>query len=94
MPGGRIYIREGARPAPGSEGERQLVEEMELYGTLESPFDPAYLEEVVAKAGFTEVRRFVEVDELVEVGDVGGMFSRMREQFSYRSAGGRPRRTS
>ena len=84
VPGGRIYIREGARPAPGSEGERQLVEEMELYGTLESPFDPAYLEEVVARAGFTEVRRFVEVDELVEVGDVGGMFSRMREQFSYR----------
>ncbi len=84
VPGGRIYIREGARPAPGSEGERQLVEEMELYGTLESPFDPAYLEEVVAKAGFTDVRRFVEIDELVEVGDVGGMFSRMREQFSYR----------
>jgi SAM-dependent methyltransferase len=84
VPGGRIYIREGARPAPGSEGERQLIEEMELYGTLESPFDPAYLEEVVAKAGFTDVRRFVEVDELVEVGDVGGMFNRLRKQFSYR----------
>ena len=75
VPGGRIYIREGARPAPGSEGERQLIEEMEVYGTLESPFDPAYLEEVVAQAGFTDVRRFVEIDELVEVGDVGGMFN-------------------
>jgi SAM-dependent methyltransferase len=84
VPGGRIYIREGARPAPGSEGERQLIEEMEHYGTLESPFDPAYLEEVVAKAGFTSVRRFVEVDELVEVGDIGGMFNRMREHLSYR----------
>ena len=84
VPGGRIYIREGARPAPGSEGERQLVEEMEVYGTLESPFDPAYLEEVVGRAGFTDVRRFVEVDELVPIGDVGGMFNRMREHVSYR----------
>ena len=84
VPGGRIYIREGARPTPGSEGERQLIEEMELYGTLESPFDPAYLEEVAGRAGFTDVRRFVEIDELVEVGDVSGMFNRMREQLSYR----------
>jgi SAM-dependent methyltransferase len=84
VPGGRIYIREGARPAPGSEGERQLIEEMELYGTLESPFDPSYLEEVVGQAGFTDVHRFVEIDELVEVGDVGGMFNRAREQLSYR----------
>ena len=55
-----------------------------MYGTLESPFDPAYLEEVIAQAGFTDVRRFVEVDELVEIGDVGGMFNRMREHLSYR----------
>jgi SAM-dependent methyltransferase len=84
VPGGRIYIREGARPAPGSAVERQLIEEMELYGTLESPFDPAYLDEVVEKAGFIDARRFVEIDELVEVGDVRGSFGRMREQLSYR----------
>ncbi len=30
------------------------------------------------------MRRFVEVDELVEIGDVGGMFNRMREHLSYR----------
>jgi SAM-dependent methyltransferase len=90
VPGGRIYIREGARPAPGSEGERQLIEEMEVYGTLESPFDPAYLEQVVGQAGFTDVQRFVEFDELVEVGDVGGMFNRMREQLSYRLGRGAP----
>ena len=84
VPGGRIFIREGAKPAPGSEGERQLVEEMEHYGTLESPFDPAYLEEVVEAAGFTAVQRFVELDELVEVGDVGGMLGRVREQLTYR----------
>lgn len=84
VPGGRIYIREGARPAPGSEGERQLIDEMEHYGTLESPFEPDYLEEVVEKAGFTAIRRFVEFDELVEVGDVGGMVGRVREHLAYR----------
>ena len=94
VPGGRIYIREGARPAPGSEGERQLVEEMELYGTLESPFDPAYLEEVVTKAGFTDVRRFVG-------GRRAGRGRRRRQAVgvraswvSYRAAAGCPRRTS
>jgi len=84
VPGGRIYIREGARPTPGSAGEHQLIEEMEQYGTLESPFDPDYLEEVVEKAGFTAIRRFVELDELVPVGDVGGMLGRVSEQLAYR----------
>jgi SAM-dependent methyltransferase len=65
-PGGRIYIHEGVRPEPGSEGERFLIEEMQAYGTLESPFDPGYLVEVVQQAGFGQVRRFAAVDELLE----------------------------
>jgi hypothetical protein len=40
---------------------------MERFGTLESPFDPDYLVEVVERAGFTNVRRLVEVDELVDL---------------------------
>ena len=40
-------IREGARPARGSEGEQALIEEMRVRKTLESPFDPRYLLEVV-----------------------------------------------
>lgn len=84
VPGGRIYIREGARPPAGSEGERQLIREMEEYGTLESPFDPDYLEEVVRGAGFVDLRRFVEVDELLDVADTRGLVARVREYAAYR----------
>jgi SAM-dependent methyltransferase len=84
VPGGRIYIREGARPAPGSEGEQQLIREMEQYGTLESPFDPDYLERVVRDAGFSDVRRFVEIDELLDIGDTRGLLARVRDYAGYR----------
>src|SRR5919202_582460 len=70
VPGGRIYIREGAKPPPGSEGERNLIEEMREHETLESPFDPDYLVDVVARAGFEEVKRLLVVDEIVDVADV------------------------
>jgi SAM-dependent methyltransferase len=59
----------GCEPPPGSEGERNLLEEMERFGTLESPFDPEYLVSVVEEAGFVNVRRLVEVDELVDVAE-------------------------
>ena len=58
----------------GSPGEQSLIEEMERYGTLESPFDPEYLEEVVVRAGFVQVRRFAEVDELVDLSVHRGRF--------------------
>jgi SAM-dependent methyltransferase len=77
VPGGRIYVHEGVRPEPGSAGERELIEEMERHGTLESPFDPEYLVAVVEEAGFEDVRRFVEVDRLVEIGD--GSRSKLNE---------------
>ncbi len=66
-PGGRIYVHEGVRPAPGSDGERELIEEMRRYGTLESPFDPEYLLEVVRDAGFEDVQQLIERDELVDL---------------------------
>ena len=69
VPGGRIFIHEGVRPAEGSEGERQLIAEMEQYGTLESPFDPEYLVAVLGEAGFTQVTRFAAVDELLDVSE-------------------------
>ncbi|MEP6909580.1 MAG: methyltransferase domain-containing protein [Actinomycetota bacterium] len=84
VPGGRIYIREGARPAPGSQGEQELIHEMELYGTLESPFDPDYLERIVRDAGFSDVRRYVEIDELLDIGDTGGLLARVRDYAAYR----------
>jgi SAM-dependent methyltransferase len=67
VPGGRIYIEEGVRPPTGSEAERTLIAEMETYGTLESPFDPEYLVEVLQSAGFEDVKRFARVDELFDV---------------------------
>ena len=67
VPGGRIFIHEGVRPPPGSEAERNLIAEMETYGTLESPFDPDYLEEVLQRAGFVDVTRFAAVDELFDL---------------------------
>lgn len=87
VPGGQLYIHEGVRPPPGSEAERNLVAEMERYGTLESPFDPEYLVEVVRGAGFVDVRRLVEVDELLELEraeERRGLLGRLRS----RSAGG------
>jgi SAM-dependent methyltransferase len=69
VPGGRIFIHEGVRPPEGSEGERELIAEMEEYGTLESPFDPDYLVAVLGKAGFTQITRFAAVDELLDLSE-------------------------
>jgi len=81
VPGGQIYIHEGVRPPVGSEAERNLVEEMERFGTLESPFDPDYLVEVVERAGFTGVRRLVEVDEIVDLAPPARRRDRILERF-------------
>jgi SAM-dependent methyltransferase len=70
-PGGRIYIREGVKPVPGSLDEQNLVAEMEQYGTLESPFDPEYLRWAVEEAGFVDVKQFMEVDRLVPLHEAG-----------------------
>ena len=79
-PGGRIYIHEGVRPEPGSEGERYLIEEMQEYGTLESPFDPEYLVKVVRDAGFAEVGRFSALDELLDVSACDDELRRVEER--------------
>jgi SAM-dependent methyltransferase len=88
VPGGTIYIREGARPAPGSESEQALIDEMRTWSTLESPFDPRYLLQVVRDAGFEDVRRLVEVDELVDVGDVRSPFQALVRFARYRAGRG------
>jgi SAM-dependent methyltransferase len=83
VPGGRIYIHEGVRPAPGSEGERELIEEMEQYGTLESPFDPDYLVEVLGEAGFVDVTRLAAIDGLFDVSDTQSELGRIRTRVEY-----------
>jgi SAM-dependent methyltransferase len=84
VPGGRIYIREGARPQPGSEAEQNLIAEMEQHRTLESPFDPNYLVDVVRQAGFERVQRLIEVDELVDVHDARSVLSWLSRFARYR----------
>jgi SAM-dependent methyltransferase len=82
-PGGQIFIHEGVRPAPGSEGEQELIAEMEEYGTLESPFDPEYLVGVLAGAGFTQVKRFAAVDELLDVSAARQELRRIEARLEY-----------
>ena len=88
VPGGRIYIREGSKPPPGSEAERNLVEEMRTHGTLESPFEPGYLLEILAEAGFEDVKRLLAVDELVDVKDLGQPARGLKRFFAYRRGKG------
>ena len=83
VPGGRIFIHEGVRPEPGSEGEQELIAEMEAYGTLESPFDPDYLVDVVGKAGFTQVTRFAAVDDLLDVSAEDEELRRVETRLKY-----------
>jgi SAM-dependent methyltransferase len=83
VPGGRLYIEEGVRPPPGSEAEQTLIKEMEQYGTLESPFDPEYLAEVLEEAGFEHVTRFARVDELFEIGGEKEAGERLSRQLRY-----------
>ena len=82
-PGGQIFIHEGVRPAPGSEGEQELIAEMQEYGTLESPFDPEYLVAALAEAGFTQIKRFVAVDELLDVSTAKNELRRIETQLQH-----------
>jgi SAM-dependent methyltransferase len=81
-PGGRIFVHEGVRPEPGSLGEQNLIAEMEEFGTLESPFEPGYLVAVLEEAGFTDVRRFAAVDELLDLSQRDRELQRIGERLA------------
>jgi len=66
---GVLIIKEGAKPAPGSEDERELLRESETYQTLESPFDPLELERLLVEVGFAQVTRLVPADPFVPAGE-------------------------
>jgi hypothetical protein len=40
---GKLLIKEGVKPPTGSEGEKELMEVMEKYDTIEKPYEPQYL---------------------------------------------------
>ena len=89
-PGGRIYIREGVRPRPGSADEQNLLAEMEEYGTLESPFDPDYLRWSLEEAGFVDAKQFVELDELLPLRGISRPLHLLGRWARIRTGLGRP----
>lgn len=64
--GGVLFILEGNRPASGSVGEAELAEVMRTYGTLESPFDPAYLRQLLDQCGLAVVGDYVSINGLID----------------------------
>jgi 2-polyprenyl-3-methyl-5-hydroxy-6-metoxy-1,4-benzoquinol methylase len=64
--GGLLFILEGNRPSPDSAGEAELVEVMRKYRTLESPFDPAYLAQLLRDNGLAVVGDYVSVNGLFD----------------------------
>ena len=64
--GGLLFILEGNRPPVASAAEMELVEVMRKYRTLESPFDPAYLCELLDQCGLAVVGDYVNVNGLID----------------------------
>ena len=64
--GGVLFVLEGNRPAPDSAGEAELIEVMRKFGTLESPFDRAYLGQLLDEAGFAVAGDYVSVNGLFD----------------------------
>ena len=64
--GGVLFILEGNRPAPDSAGQAELIEVMRKFGTLESPFDRAYLGQLLDEAGFAVAGDYVSVNGLFD----------------------------
>ena len=53
---------------------------MKAYGTLESPFDPDYLAEVLEQAGFVQIQQLLVVDELIDLADSKQALDRLAKQ--------------
>lgn len=64
--GGMLFILEGNRPPSHSAAERELVCVMKEYHTLESPFDPVYLRQVLEANGFAIVGDYVSINGLID----------------------------
>jgi len=57
-PGGKLFIREGVKPPQGSEAEKNLIETMVEYGTLEKPFDQSELFDLLSSVGFIDIQAY------------------------------------
>jgi glycosyltransferase involved in cell wall biosynthesis/SAM-dependent methyltransferase len=66
--GGQVFILEGDRPEHGSETEEELIEVMQQYETLESPFDREYIRQLLTKNGLAVIGDYVSINGLFERG--------------------------
>ena len=64
--GGMLFVLEGNRPPPHSAGEAELIDVMQRFGTLESPFDPEYLAQLLNENGLAVVGDYVSVNALID----------------------------
>lgn len=64
--GGQLFVLEGNRPPPDSAAEAELIAVMREYRTLESPFDPAYLKQLLEEHGLAIAGDYISVNELVD----------------------------
>ncbi|MFN2453639.1 MAG: class I SAM-dependent methyltransferase [Pyrinomonadaceae bacterium] len=64
--GGQLFILEGDKPAAGSPAERELVEEMQRFEVLESPFSGDYLRALLRARGFVITGDYTSVNGLFD----------------------------
>ena len=64
--GGVLGISEWAWRPGETALERQLTAEMDRFGTLESPYQPEYLDQILGEAGFSEIRRYHAINGFFE----------------------------
>jgi SAM-dependent methyltransferase len=64
--GGLLFILEGTKPAQDSAGEEELIDVMQRFETLESPFDAAYLRQILDQNGLAVVGDYVSVNALID----------------------------
>ena len=64
-PGGTMVVCEWCWIPGNATLEATLQEEMEKYGTLESPYTQKYLEEILRDAGFTDICRYHSINGFI-----------------------------
>jgi 2-polyprenyl-3-methyl-5-hydroxy-6-metoxy-1,4-benzoquinol methylase len=69
---GWLFVAEGERPPSGSQSEAELVEVMEKFDTLESPFSRDYLLKILADHGFVVVGDYASVTGFVDRDNIAG----------------------
>jgi 2-polyprenyl-3-methyl-5-hydroxy-6-metoxy-1,4-benzoquinol methylase len=60
--GGCLGVVEGAWHPDYKELERDLIAEMDKFGTLENPFTQKYLDQLLTSSGFVDLQRFVGIN--------------------------------